>query len=41
LAGNSTRWALRKARSSSFIFSEWPDMQGSLFVLPVLGAKVR
>jgi hypothetical protein len=41
VAGNSTRWALRKASSSSFIISEWPDTQGSLFGLPALGARVR
>jgi hypothetical protein len=41
VAGNSTRWALRKASSSSFIISEWPDMQGSVFGLPALGTKVQ
>jgi hypothetical protein len=41
VSGNSTRWALRKASFSSFMISEWPDMQGSVFGLPALGAKVQ
>jgi hypothetical protein len=39
LAGNSTMWAFRKASSSSFIISEWPDKQASDFELPALGPK--
>jgi hypothetical protein len=41
VAGNSTRWAWRKTSSSSFIISEWPDMQGSVFGLPALGSQVQ
>jgi hypothetical protein len=40
-AGNSTRWTLIKASSSSFIISEWSKMQGSEFGLPALGTQVR
>jgi hypothetical protein len=41
VAGNYTRWALIKASYSSFIISEWPDMQGSEFGLPALRKKDR